>query len=125
MAEQTAKCLDISSWLLMPGKLVGASILSRDPALQSIVTVGTRSLPEKVNFSGISLIGTQVGHHSKRLHFLLLNLTNTTSSNPGRKKKLDPQISCGDASTRKELKGNRVFLLLQHSDYILQRQSLL
>jgi len=64
MAEQTDKCLDVSSWFLMPGKLAGASILSRDPALQSNVTIGTHSLPEKVNFSGISLIGTQVGHHS-------------------------------------------------------------
>ena len=27
MVEQTAKCLDISSWLLIPGKLAGASIL--------------------------------------------------------------------------------------------------
>ena len=64
MAHQIAKCLDISSWLLMPGKLAGASILSRDPALQSIVIVGTRSLLEKVNFSSISLIKTKVGHHS-------------------------------------------------------------
>jgi hypothetical protein len=41
------------------------------------------------------------------------------------KTELDRQISCGDASTLEELRENGVLLLIQHSDYILQRQGLL